>query len=254
MPSSRLKNWNTMPMCRRRMIASSSSLLPTSGSPASDTSPSVGVSSPATMLSSVDFPQPDGPITATNSPGVIVKSTPRSARTGAPSDSKVLRSPLRLDDPLGSSRSSRTSFPVPCRRTRRCGTPAPASSVPSPSSRRAPRTRRVRRSAACVALVHHDASRRARQVLEPLREVHRVAHQRVLDAFLGAEERGGDRRRSTPRCPSPNGALARGQPPLVQRTLALEHRARPRAPRGRRDRRAAPARRSTPSPRRRRTA
>ena len=90
MPSSRLKNWNTMPMCRRRMIASSSSVLPTSDSPASDTSPSVGESSPAMMLSSVDFPQPDGPITATNSPGLTVKSTPRSARTGAPSDSKRL--------------------------------------------------------------------------------------------------------------------------------------------------------------------
>src|ERR1700755_1413153 len=75
------------------MIASSSSVLPTSGSPARDTSPSVGVSRPAMMLSSVDLPQPDGPITATNSPGVIVKSTPRSARTGAPSDSNVLRRP-----------------------------------------------------------------------------------------------------------------------------------------------------------------
>src|SRR3954447_22663140 len=75
------------------MIASSSSLRPTSGSPASATSPSVGVSSPAMMLSSVDLPQPDGPITATNSPGVTVKSTPRNARTGAPSDSNVLRSP-----------------------------------------------------------------------------------------------------------------------------------------------------------------
>ena len=41
----------------------------------------------------MDLPQPDGPITATNSPGFIVKSTPRSARTGAPSDSKFLRSP-----------------------------------------------------------------------------------------------------------------------------------------------------------------
>ena len=44
------------------------------------------------MLRSVDLPQPDGPITATNSPGSTVKSTPRSARTGAPSDSNVLRS------------------------------------------------------------------------------------------------------------------------------------------------------------------
>ncbi len=45
------------------------------------------------MLSNVDLPHPDGPITATNSPGLTVKSTPRNARTGAPSDSNVLRSP-----------------------------------------------------------------------------------------------------------------------------------------------------------------
>src|SRR5262245_25806968 len=45
------------------------------------------------MLSNVDLPHPDGPITATNSPVVMVKSTPRNARTGAPSDSNVLRSP-----------------------------------------------------------------------------------------------------------------------------------------------------------------
>ena len=98
MLSSRLKNWNTMPMCLRRMIASSSSDLPTSDSPASTISPSVGVSSPATRLSSVDLPQPDGPMTATNSPGFISKSTPRNARTGAPSDSKLLRRPRVHED------------------------------------------------------------------------------------------------------------------------------------------------------------
>src|SRR4029079_7850109 len=84
------------------MIASSSSVRPTSASPASDTSPSVGVSSPAMMLRSVDFPQPDGPITATNSAVAIEKSTPRSARTGAPSDSNVLRNPcVSTTSPLG---------------------------------------------------------------------------------------------------------------------------------------------------------
>ena len=43
----------------------------------------VGVSRPATRLSSVDLPQPDGPMTATNSPPPTIRSTPRSARTGA---------------------------------------------------------------------------------------------------------------------------------------------------------------------------
>src|SRR5262249_12960798 len=89
--SRRLKNWNTNPTWRRRRWASSLSSLPASGSPATTISPSLGLSSPATRFSSVDFPHPDGPVTATNSPGAATRSTPRSARTGAPSDSKVLR-------------------------------------------------------------------------------------------------------------------------------------------------------------------
>ena len=82
-PSSRLKNWKTIPMCFLRMRARSFSSLPASDSPDTATSPSVGVSNPATRFSRVDFPQPDGPITATNSPSCMVRSTPRSARTGA---------------------------------------------------------------------------------------------------------------------------------------------------------------------------
>ena len=87
MPSRRLKNWKTMPMWARRMRASAFSSLSASDSPATMISPSVGVSRPATRLSSVDLPHPDGPMTATNSVPSMVKSTPRSARTGAPSAS-----------------------------------------------------------------------------------------------------------------------------------------------------------------------
>ena len=89
MPSSRLKNWNTMPTCWRRMIASAFSSLPASDSPAITTSPSSGTSRPATRFSIVDFPHPDGPITATNSPVRTVRSAPRNARTGAVSCSNV---------------------------------------------------------------------------------------------------------------------------------------------------------------------
>ena len=88
-PSSRLKNWNTMPTCWRRMIARAFSSLPASESPAMTTSPSSGTSSPATRLSIVDFPHPDGPMTATNSPRRTVRSAPRNARTGAVSCSNV---------------------------------------------------------------------------------------------------------------------------------------------------------------------
>src|SRR5436305_101559 len=88
------------------MRARSFSSLPTSDSPATAISPSVGVSRPATRLRSVDLPQPEGPMTATNSPGSITKSTPRRARTGTPSDSYVLRSPV-----TSSTRSIATAAP-----------------------------------------------------------------------------------------------------------------------------------------------
>src|SRR5438552_3563630 len=45
-------DWNTMPR---------SGPGPLTGAPSSSTRPAVGVSSPATMRSKVDFPQPDGP-------------------------------------------------------------------------------------------------------------------------------------------------------------------------------------------------
>ena len=93
MLSSRLKNWNTMPMCLRRMRARSSSLRPVISSPAIVIVPSSATSRPAMRLSSVDLPQPDGPMTATNSPAAMSRSTPRRARTGASSASKVLRTP-----------------------------------------------------------------------------------------------------------------------------------------------------------------
>ena len=50
------------------MRASSSSLRPVISSPAIVISPSSATSSPATRFSSVDLPQPDGPMIATNSP------------------------------------------------------------------------------------------------------------------------------------------------------------------------------------------
>jgi len=43
------------------------------------TVPLVGRSRPAIMFSSVDFPLPEGPITATASPGAICRLTPSTA-------------------------------------------------------------------------------------------------------------------------------------------------------------------------------
>src|SRR5437899_4540890 len=60
-------------------------LTPRTRSPSSRTSPSSGGTSPAMMLSSVDFPQPMNPTTETNSPrstaSVTFSSTHRSARS-----------------------------------------------------------------------------------------------------------------------------------------------------------------------------
>ena len=74
MPSSRLKNWKTMPMWRRRMRASSFSSL--AGERLAGERRSrrrSGVSRPATRFSRVDLPQPGGPMIATNSPSPTVE-------------------------------------------------------------------------------------------------------------------------------------------------------------------------------------
>ena len=54
---------------------------PTIASPSIVTLPLVGISSPATMFSSVDFPQPDAPTMQTNSPSATSRSIPSMART-----------------------------------------------------------------------------------------------------------------------------------------------------------------------------
>ena len=106
-PSTRLKNWNTIPMCwpRRRAIASAPSRV--TSTPSMCTDPESTRSSPAAMLRNVDFPHPDGPVIATNSPASMTTSTPRSARTGAVAASNVRRTSRAASTGTGSS-------PFPC--------------------------------------------------------------------------------------------------------------------------------------------
>ncbi len=78
---SRLKNWNTKPMCLRRSCVSCESLRFVISVPAIITVPEVGLSRPARMCISVDLPEPEGPMTATSSPELTSMSTPRSAST-----------------------------------------------------------------------------------------------------------------------------------------------------------------------------
>ncbi len=79
----RLYNWKTKPTvwARKRSM----SFMVTRSWPLTSTRPLVGRSNAPSMLSSVDLPLPEGPITATISPRRMARSTPSSARTSAPS-------------------------------------------------------------------------------------------------------------------------------------------------------------------------
>src|SRR6478609_2524534 len=52
-------------------------------SPLQSTSPALGTRRPPSRCSSVVLPEPDGPCSATLSPGAMLRSTPTSARTCA---------------------------------------------------------------------------------------------------------------------------------------------------------------------------
>ena len=76
---SRLKNWKMKPMCLRRSLVSSVSPSFVMFVPSIQTSPAVGLSSPASRCISVDLPEPDGPMTAVSFSRWTSRSTPRSA-------------------------------------------------------------------------------------------------------------------------------------------------------------------------------
>ena len=82
---SRLKNWNTKPTWSRRSCVSLASSMRVMSSPAISTVPLVGLSRPAIVCMSVDLPDPEGPMTATSSPGRTLSETPRSASTAVAS-------------------------------------------------------------------------------------------------------------------------------------------------------------------------
>jgi superfamily II DNA or RNA helicase len=78
------KNWKTSPMCSARKPASSDSESAPSEAPATCTVPDVGLSMPASRLSSVVLPLPDRPTTATNSPCSMSRSSPSMATCSRP--------------------------------------------------------------------------------------------------------------------------------------------------------------------------
>ena len=76
------KNWKTTPIVRPRHTASRFSDSAWTGVPSITTSPPVGRSMPVIMLMSVVLPEPDFPMSPTNSPGRTSRSTPLSAVNG----------------------------------------------------------------------------------------------------------------------------------------------------------------------------
>ena len=79
---SRWKDWKTKPMrCARTAARSRSGAAPTS-IPSISIVPLVGLSSRPSRLSSVDLPEPDGPVIATCSPRWMTRLVGLSAVTG----------------------------------------------------------------------------------------------------------------------------------------------------------------------------
>ena len=81
----RLNDWKTNPTWSRRSSVSSLSDRPAMSVSPMWISPELTVSSAARQCMRVDLPEPEGPITAVNSPASTSRETPSSARTwGSP--------------------------------------------------------------------------------------------------------------------------------------------------------------------------
>ena len=78
---SRLNDWKMNPTWSRRSRVNALSDSAVSSVSPTNTRPAVGVSSPARQCINVDFPDPDGPMIAANSPAANATSTPSSATT-----------------------------------------------------------------------------------------------------------------------------------------------------------------------------
>ena len=81
--SSRLQSWKMNPSRSRRNRASSRPRRPVSSRPSMTMEPDVGRSMVAIQLSRVVLPEPEGPITPTNSPCSRDRDTPSRARVAA---------------------------------------------------------------------------------------------------------------------------------------------------------------------------
>jgi hypothetical protein len=72
----RLKDWKTIPIFSLRKRANAASFISVVLIPSISSVPAFTVSIPARMPSSVDLPDPDGPVSAIQLPRSILKDTP----------------------------------------------------------------------------------------------------------------------------------------------------------------------------------
>src|SRR5262249_58084079 len=91
--SARKNCWKTKPILVARTAASWRSSRLATSSPVIATRPLVGRSRVPTRWRSVDFPEPDGPTTATSSPAPTLKLTPRKAGIGGGGAQALCRPP-----------------------------------------------------------------------------------------------------------------------------------------------------------------
>ena len=184
MPSSRLKNWNTMPMWRRRMRASSSSLLP-------------------------------GDLLAGDHDLAVVGDVEAGDQVEQRRLAAARRAHDRDELAVAERRGRRRAAHAPARARPRtsCAHPAPSAPVPSVPSdmlridARYATTGVSRPFTSCASsgridaasaqrldrlLAQHGRPGRAREVLQPLRQVHGVADDRVLEPLVAPEQRGRD--------------------------------------------------------------
>mmetsp|Transcript_81479 Transcript_81479/g.226606 ORF Transcript_81479/g.226606 Transcript_81479/m.226606 type:complete len:188 (-) Transcript_81479:91-654(-) len=99
--SIRLKLWNTKPMRPRRRVLSRRSLQPATFWPSNQYSPALGASSRPRRPSSVDLPQPEGPVMARYSPASMSRSRRSSAVVSMSPLRKVLVRCLRVNMVIG---------------------------------------------------------------------------------------------------------------------------------------------------------
>src|SRR5260370_605563 len=77
---SKLKRWKTKPILWRRNLERAASLSSVRALPSTSTLPREACATPPITYNSEDLPQPEGPITTTDSPGSTSRFTPREAR------------------------------------------------------------------------------------------------------------------------------------------------------------------------------